>query len=1474
MKRIYRIILSLFIGILGICILYFAIIPAVLMSNFFIGKLSSVIYKKTGFELNLSDYEVKPEVFPLGYSVKTGNILLENKKYNEVIKVDKFNAKIRTLPLFIGLISVNNGMAGDTYVVINQDYTETVMSPKLLKKLKRVRLKDFNLSGMELDISGQKYFGNIKINIGSAKFYEVNLSRRINLDTDIALLYGDDAGYISLSTDLKLPLKYKNIKSTFLKSNVNNLRLEIFSKFINKIYDEIETTAGTISATVDKDGETYMVVNSLCDNIKINFKDDKPPIYLTKPLTFKSNMIFADNKLDIKTMKVLSELIKGEMYGYIDLSDMKNIKNTLTVSIDKSDLSEAVNLLPPLKDTIEEFDLSELKKNVVSGKILGHLDIDGDLMTPDVTGNILVSDLYVVKPIKNARKATVKLLFNGDNMTLDTFVPTAYKEYVRAKGNFNLYGDKRCLLNVKSTENIDLETAQTIVNPLQDVLKLYFGPVPVMKINGIGNIDINVSGNRAEPNITGAFNFRSGTASFVEMPDIVVKNMEGKLSFSGEDTLFETKNATLNSRPVNIKGACSLYGKFDFSADTVSQNLATVFSEIKDSPMLDVFKIYFEKLNKVSGTGDVKLRIYGNLKNVHDMKINKNTFVDTDLTLNSAGIKIKDLPVELSNIFGPVSLKREDLLLNLYAVINKSKIYIDGKIRGDNADIAVKGDDFRVIDLTMLLPADIQRTILTFLKSDDFINFLPTLYTDFKLKYSGGVKNINYDNIFLDGKLTSANKQFKDVKYLLNHSDLKFTDFILNLDSLNLKTGGAVYNLFSPKRSVSAIFNLKDFDLENINVDTLKHAGLFASYADDIEQMSGKINVAMRVQNNNLNGNCNLENIKIGSGRKFNEILSGKLNFRNNVLYADKVNARIYEMPVMLDGHAGFSGNRLSNYNFNLMAKPVQDFLDETFNKNALYPVKVKGNVSVNTKVTGSGNNLGIKSDVLLDKDASLYYLGATIGDKSDAVKINSDIAIGPKEIKINDINYNKVVQSLNDKESTIPVLKVSGAIDTQKDNVLKFNNLKIKSLLPVDAKIFNIIFRKPFVKEGVFTSDLILNGTSLKPEVLGKLDISSVSLPFFESNINSINMNFTPKHINVVSKGDVVTNEVDISARLKNDFTLPFVAEDVNVHLAELDLGQIHNKFKNIEETNFKIHNELFEFQPFDYTNFIIHNSTLTADRIVIDKIEAQNFSGNVEIDKDKVLNVKNFRFNMADGSVDGNITHRYDDNKLSLVMNLNQADAANIAETLFNLKGQIYGLANGKISLNCNAENEKVCLSTLSGDGYFDIQNGKMPKLGSLEYLLKAGNLINRGLTGLTINGVIDLLSPLKSGEFKNIKGDFKITDGVADDINIYSNGKDLNLYITGNYNLDNSIADFRVFGSLSKEVTTMINKVKNLSLNTLLKTIPMVNREKENEFSDEIAKIPMSNEINNIYRFFMVIINGDINESGFVKSFEWVD
>ena len=164
-------------------------------------------------------------------------------------------------------------------------------------------------------------------------------------------------------------------------------------------------------------------------------------------------------------------------------------------------------------------------------------------------------------------------------------------------------------------------------------------------------------------------------------------------------------------------------------------------------------------------------------------------------------------------------------------------------------------------------------------------------------------------------------------------------------------------------------------------------------------------------------------------------------------------------------------------------------------------------------------------------------------------------------------------------------------------------------------------------------------------------------------------------------------------------------------------------------------------------------------------------------------------------------------------------------------------------------------------------------MPKLGSLEYLLKAGNLITGGVTGVSINGIIDLITPLKTGNFNSISGDIHVSNGVADDINVYSNGNDLNMYMTGSYNLATLVADMEVYGSLSKNFSTLLGRIGNSSLNTLFNTIPGVKINEINPKStSNINKIPNFDK-SNILRVFKAEIYGDINGNNYVKSFKWI-
>ena len=207
--------------------------------------------------------------------------------------------------------------------------------------------------------------------------------------------------------------------------------------------------------------------------------------------------------------------------------------------------------------------------------------------------------------------------------------------------------------------------------------------------------------------------------------------------------------------------------------------------------------------------------------------------------------------------------------------------------------------------------------------------------------------------------------------------------------------------------------------------------------------------------------------------------------------------------------------------------------------------------------------------------------------------------------------------------------------------------------------------------------------------------------------------------------------------------------------------------------------------------------------------------------------------------------------------------------------LDNQIYGDLNGKIDVKTSGYSDEQKMKNLNGDVSFEIVNGKMPKLGSLEYLLHASNLIENGITGMSINSLLQIFMPLRTGDFTKLKGSFKLKDGIAQNIQIYTRGKSLNLYITGNIDMISTLAKMEIWGKLDTNLKTPLGAIGNASLNSLFSLIPWINMDdpQNAQLIKNINKIPGVEISSKKIRIFRAIINGDINTEKFVEKFEWV-
>ena len=317
--------------------------------------------------------------------------------------------------------------------------------------------------------------------------------------------------------------------------------------------------------------------------------------------------------------------------------------------------------------------------------------------------------------------------------------------------------------------------------------------------------------------------------------------------------------------------------------------------------------------------------------------------------------------------------------------------------------------------------------------------------------------------------------------------------------------------------------------------------------------------------------------------------------------------------------------------------------------------------------------------------------------------------------------------------------------------------------------------------------------------------------------------------------------------------------------------MNEIVNKIKTAEVDYVSTFDS---FESFDINSIIANNFKLKADNITLRNIHATEFEAMTSISDKGVFNVNDFIFNIAQGTLGGKYSYNLKTNDMGIKLKANNISANDISWALFDLNNQIYGDMTGDVELTCNGADFNHCMETLSGKTRFNVKDGRMPKLGSLEYLLKAGNLLKGGLTGLSINSVIDLIAPSRTGDFSEIYGTVRIKDGVARNIEISTKGDDLSLFIDGTYNFATSIADMEVLGLLSRKISTMFGPIGNMSINTLFNLIPGVDLTKDSPVLERINKIPGIEFSSKAYRKFIAEIKGNINGDDYVTSFKWIN
>ena len=1453
MKQIFSKYIIIIIGIYTLWLIGFPLL---------FQKAVPIICENISYNSNYKISVEKPRLYtniiPV-LTVKSDSFMLSVKDSDNEIYIQNPNINLRILPLLAGIIHINSFQANAADISTNLN-----------------KNADLDKNFFEKFSSSKIICDSVNVNIFQIKFYKEKVQKpaiyagknvfykkrgrylKFNLESTLNM----NDKYSIANIKLYLPKNNKTKKST-INVQLSNFDIEPLGDYL-KNYLPKETIK--VGGVVDLDMDVKHM-SAIFKNCRLINKDEAKSVILPSVLHIKTDFNLMGNSLYIENAKVYSQNINVGINGKILNFISKSLPEiNLDININKSKVEDFINLLPPFKT--EDIDSYKLKKYKFFGDCMGNLLIKGDLKEPSVNGSIYIDNGVLTKPIPNAKGATIKLAFNGKYLNFDVVVPAGGAEKVFVKGGVELYNVKYSDMRVWSTKNVDLAVAEEKVVPIHEILNFIIGPVPIMDIKGIGNIDIKIKGNRKTPHVWGNLIFNNVTTHFYEIPDLILTNADAILNFDDENASFNLKKGLVNGQKINIDGTCNLNGKFDFNVKTNSQKLANLHKAIKTSTMIDDIKNMISPIKSATGLADLNLKVYGHIKDIAFIKFNENFFSKGSLELKGNDININD--ININNAIGNIEFEGNNAEVSINSLIGASPLTVKANVKGQYADAIITAPKLNlknVVDST-----------------DKVLREISDIVVNISAKYKGRMDVIEYDKLDFSAKILNINKNNK--LNLLKNGLITLKNGTLNLKDINgnFADSNSAFKLnlkvtdISTKPIVSGKIFFKDIELSLINYfgQSILIPQNIRRIINSINFEKGKINANADISNNNINVSTNIggvvftyipENGNISIPIK---VINGSIYLKNNYLGLNKINCIADNMPILVDGGIN---NIFTNQDFNLYinSKPKQDFIDKYFNNNRIYPLKLSGDIVYSLKINGQKDNYDVKSEANLDKDSKIYYYGATVGDVENAIILNLNMNVLKQNIlKIKEFSYDKLIASQGKRQTRLNMLNVAGRIDIVKDDLI-FHDLRIKTTNPTDARIFNILFRKPNIKQGQFTSNLKFNGRMSNLHPIGTFHIVETNIPFFDTTMKNLSFIFKDKTIELTSFGDVLGNDISFKGTLRNKLVPPYYIEKAELNTKIIDLNYITNRLKapQISETN-----ALESFSNFDIKNTIINNIRLSANEVKLRNLIASDVVANASISDKNVFKVKDFKFKVADGNLSGNYSYNLNDNSAKLDLNTRNINANDISIALFDLNNQIYGNLTGRMSLSCNGADFNKCMETLNGSTEFNVVDGRMPKLGSLEYLLKAGNLVKGGVTGLSINSIVDVLTPLKTGNFSNIYGIIKIKDGIANDIEISTKGNDLSLFITGTYNFADSYADMYVFGLLSKKISTMFGPLGNVSLNTIFNKIPGIDLTKDSQILDKINKIPGIEFSGKAYRKFVADIKGDINGENYVKSFEWIN
>ncbi len=682
---------------------------------------------------------------------------------------------------------------------------------------------------------------------------------------------------------------------------------------------------------------------------------------------------------------------------------------------------------------------------------------------------------------------------------------------------------------------------------------------------------------------------------------------------------------------------------------------------------------------------------------------------------------------------------------------------------------------------------------------------------------------IHSDDLKETLKIKSSNNIiYRNNKILINNIEISGKNLLLKLNG-NIYTDTKEYELHLIGN------NLSINTIENSALYFLKQKNPNKIFLENFNNFSGFADIDLKINNKGMFGKSRIK--KIGA----NIILFNIPVLLNDfTLYFNEkeINASAYGKIGNEKVYADFNMQNFDSKK-RLIYGSVHSLLSNEFTKQYMPDFIIEGKVDTNLKYYIKNSIPEITYLLKIKKGSNLNYKNASleITDQNRRVLVRT-IKKGPK-LYINSYDY-----SIQDGSNIKNIVTGEGLFEKLQGK-MKPQYITFKTIEATPIK-FTGSFGE-MLNGGMFTGDMKYDFN--KKILTGNFNLEKSHYKDFFIENAAISAN--EKNMIISAFGMYKNEHFESSIDMNNNFNETIIINDIEFIL---DKYKFENS-KNINRNKIKIPTNVKE-KKYTIKQGKIRVNKLSKDKIVIENIEILG-----EL-KNNIINFYTQEAKFANGTLSANGSYNIGEEISIIDFEAENIDSNEVATMVFNLPGQIEGIASAKLHAKIKSNFDEI-----KANASFAIKNGFLPKIGSTEFIIKRANKSKKPLK-VRLSDIINIDLSKSTALKSDLCGTLNIHNSELKDVEIYTKQKYLSLFIEGNYNIEKENARIKMWGKYNKNAQKRI-KILFIPLSVIMKII-FKPEPTMHIYKKQLNKIPCIQATENETEFFRVKILGNLNNN----------